>query len=66
MAVFTLDKVSYGGTPAMEIKYEYFNGGSDTVEYYEVSGNRYAALLNGSFNGQVRGTDFDSVVDLLP
>lgn len=66
MAVFTLDKVSYSGTPAMEIKYEYFNGGSDTVEYYEVSGNRYAALLNGSFNGQVRGTDFDSVVDLLP
>lgn len=66
MAVFTLDEAQYSGVPAMEIKYEYFNGGTDTVEYYEVSGNRYAAFLNGGFNGQVRGTDFDSVVALLP
>ena len=66
MAVFTLDKAEYSGTPAMKIEYEYFNGGADTVEYYEIPGNRYAALLNGSFNGQVRGTDFDGVMALLP
>lgn len=66
MAVFTLDDVQYSGTPAMKIEYEYFSGGTDTVEYYEVAGNRYAALINGGFNGQVRGTDFDSVVALLP
>lgn len=66
MAVFTLDESSYSGVPAMKIEYEYFSGGSDTVEYYEVSGSRYAAILNGGYNGQVRGTDFDSVVALLP
>ena len=63
---FTLDKAEYSGSPAMKIEYEYFNGGADTVEYYEIPGNRYAALLNGSFNGQVRGTDFDGVMALLP
>ena len=46
--------------------YQPFYRGADTVEYYEIPGNRYAALLNGSFNGQVRGTDFDGVMALLP
>lgn len=66
IAVFTLDKAEYSGAPAMKIEYEYFGGGSDTVEYYETSGGRYVALLNGGFNGQVRGTDFNAAVSLLP
>lgn len=66
MAVFTLDKAQYSGTPAMKIEYEYFDGGTDTVEYYAIAGSRYAALLNGGYNGQVRGTDFDAVTALLP
>lgn len=67
VAVFTLDEAEYERIPAVKIEYEYFSGGSDTVEYYEIPGmNRYAALLNGGYNGQVRGTDLDTVTAMLP
>lgn len=67
VAVFMLDEAEYGGTPAVTLKYEYFNGGTDTVEYYKISGmDRYAAVFNGGYNGQVRGTDLDSMVAMLP
>lgn len=68
VAVFSMDKAECGDdAPAVKIEYEYFGGGSDTVEYYEIPGmNRYAAVLNGGYNGQVRGTDIDAVIKLIP
>lgn len=67
VAVFSMDETEHSSAPYMKIEYEYFNGGTDTVEYYEIPGkNRYAAMLNGGYNGQVRGTDIDAVVKLIP
>ena len=67
VAVFSMDKAEYSGAPAVKLEYEYFGGGTDTVEYYEIPGmNRYAAVLNGGYNGQVRGTDIDAVLKLIP
>jgi len=67
VAVFMLGEVEYSGTPAVKIQYEYFDGGTNTVEYYELPGtNRYAAVLDGKFNGQVRGSELDAMIAMLP
>lgn len=67
VAVFMPDEVEYSAVPAVKIEYEYFDGGTNTVEYYEIPGmSRYAAVLDGKFNGQVRGTELDAMIALLP
>lgn len=67
VAVFTVEAVEYSGEPAVKIEYEYFNGGTNTVEYYEIPGmSRYAAVLDGKYNGQVRGTDLDAMIEMVP
>lgn len=67
MAVFSQDEVEVSGTPDMKVVYEYFDGGSDTLELYKMDDqNRYAAMLNGKFNGQVRGTQVDEVIEKIP
>lgn len=67
LAVFSQDKVEVSGAPALEVVYKYFDGGSDTLELYRMEDqNRYAAFLNGTFNGQIRGTEVSGVLEIIP
>ncbi len=69
VAVLNQDKPEYGGTPALKIEYQRFesNGGeTDTVEFFAVGEDRYAATVNGGFNGQVRRSEVDKLISLLP
>ncbi len=66
VAALNTDKPEYGGTPELTIRYEQFDGGTDTVEYYAVGEDRYAAEINGQFGGQVRRSELDKLIGLLP
>lgn len=67
LAVFSQDIVEVSGTPDLKVEYQYFDGGSDTLEFYKMEDqNRYAALLNGKFNGQVRGTEMKAMLEMIP
>lgn len=67
LAVFSQEKVECSGTPELRIEYEYFEGGGDVVELYPIQGeNRYAAVLDGVYNGQVRGTEVSAMLEIMP
>lgn len=66
VAALNTDKPEYGGTPDLTIKYERFDGETDTVEYYAAGEDRYAAEVNGQFGGQVRRSELDKLIGLLP
>lgn len=68
LSVFSMDKPAYGGVPTLRVEYAYEEGkGADAVEFYPVDGqDRYAAVLNGQFNGLVRGADVNRLLALLP
>lgn len=67
LAVFSQDQGELEAAPEVKAVYEYFGGGSDTVELYKVKdGNRYAAMLNGKFNGQIRGTEVSAMRETIP
>lgn len=67
LAVFSQEKVECSGTPELRIEYEYFEGGGDVVELYPIPGeNRYAAVLGGVYNGQVRGTEVSAMLESMP
>lgn len=66
LSVFSMEKPSYGGVPTLRVEYTYEEG-TDVVEFYPVQGqDRCAAVLNGQFNGLVRGADVDKLLALLP
>ena len=67
LAVFSQDQVELSGTPDIQVQYKYFNGGSDSIALYKVEGqNRYAAALNGQFNGLVRGGEVEAMLETIP
>lgn len=67
LAVFSPDSTDYGKDCKLRIEYEYFEGGGDTLEFYPIEGqSRYAALLNGQFNGQIRGSEMDALLEVIP
>lgn len=67
LAVFSMDEVEYGKDCKLRIEYKYFEGGGDTVEFYPIEGqNRYAALLNGQYSGQIRGSEMDALLEVIP
>lgn len=67
LAVFSMDSTDYGKDCKLRIEYEYFEGGGDTLEFYPIEGqNRYAALLNGQYNGQIRGSEMDALLAVIP
>lgn len=67
LTVVTTDKVEYSGDPVFRIEYSYFEGGEDdVVEFFAAGQDRYAAVVNGTFNGMVRKADLDKVTALLP
>lgn len=67
LAVFSGERLDYSGGPRVKVEYKYFEGGGDTVEFYWVQDkDRYVATLNGGFNGQIRSTEMDAMLDTLP
>ncbi len=67
LAVFSQEQGDLASIPEMKVVYEYFGGGSDTLELYKVKDeNRYAAMLNGKFNGQIRGTEVSAMLENIP
>ena len=67
LAVFSGEEAAYGKSCALRAEYEYFEGGGDRVEFYPIEGqNRYAALLNGEYTGQIRGTELEALFELIP
>lgn len=67
ITVVSTDRVEYSGEPAFRVEYSYFEGAeTDVVEFFAVGEDRYAAVVNGTFNGMVRRTDLDKVTALLP
>lgn len=66
IAVMNVEKTETTGRPAWEIEYQYFDGGKDTVSFYSSGEGRYVAKLNGAFNGIVRKSDADKLVERLP
>ena len=67
LAVFSQDQAEHDSAPELKVVYEYFGGGSDTLELYKVKGeNRYVAMLNGEFNGQIRGTEVSALREAIP
>lgn len=67
VAVLSPDEAQYSGTPTFRVEYGYFSGGTDDViEFYPVGEDRYAAVLNGQYNGLVRKTDVDKLISLVP
>ena len=66
-AMLTSDPTEYDKrTRILTIKFTYFEGGTDTVEYYAAGSDRYAAVLNGEFNGICRASELDSAIAYLP
>ena len=60
IAVLNVDRPEYSGAPAYKVEYRFFEGDPQTVEFFPVGTDRYAAVLNGSFSGQVRKSETDA------
>lgn len=67
VSVLSTDTAEYSGTPKLRIEYSFFES-DDTrvVEYYTVGEDRYAATVDGMYNGLVRKSDVDKLLQLLP
>lgn len=69
LAVLSNDKVTYDeNAPVLEVTYEYFDGSDpDTITYCAVEdqNERYAALLNGAYNGLVRRSEVAKVLEYV-
>ncbi len=68
IAVLSAEQDPYSDSPTLRIEYEYFEkDGSDVIEFFAVEGkDRYAAELNGEFNGLVRKQSVEDLVASLP
>ena len=69
-AVLSTDAATYDAENlVLEITFEYFDGSDpDVITYCVAEGQdqRYAALLNGGYNGIVRRSDVDTLLEKLP
>lgn len=66
LAVLSVEKAEPSGGLVWEIEYQYFDGGKDTISFYQAGEGRYIAQLNGAFNGIVRQSEADKLVERLP
>lgn len=68
ISVLNMNQTDYSGEPVFRLEYDYFDQEkqTDVVEYYAVSSDRYAAVLNGQLNGLVRKSDVDKVIEQIP
>lgn len=60
IAVLNVEKPEITGDPAYTVEYRFFEDDPQTVAFYPVGNDRYAALLNGAFSGQVRKSETDA------
>lgn len=66
ITVLFSDPVEYEeSNPYFQIEYHRFDGGKDTISFYAVGTDRYAAVLNGKYNGLVRKSSVDKVISVL-
>lgn len=67
MLAISTGRPEYSGEPALRVEYAFFDGAkNEVVEYFAVGEDRYAAVVDGTFNGMVRKTELDKVIALLP
>lgn len=67
LSVLSMEEADYGKEPVLRVEYEYFDGeDGDTLEFFPVGQDRYAAELNGQYNGLLRKTDLDKLMALIP
>lgn len=67
VSVLSQEETPYSGEPVLRAEFQYFSGGEDDViEYYAAGNDRYAAVLNGQFNGLVRKSELDRIIALIP
>ena len=67
LAVLSSEEIEYTSTnPVFTVTYEYFgNSDKDTISFYKLGDeDRYVAELNGEFNGIIRKTSLDDVINL--
>lgn len=67
MSLLSAEKADYASdTPVLTVTYEYFEGGSDTMTFFEITGQeRYAVEVNGAFNGVLRKSTLDAVIEQI-
>lgn len=67
VSVVSSDITEYADEPTLKLEYSYFEKDEDlTIEFYAAGESRYAAVINGSFNGLVRKSEIDKIIDVLP
>ena len=66
--VVSLDEVAKESKPALTITYTYYEGGTNTVQYFAVTEGerRYAAYLDGKFAGLVKESFVTDIINALP
>lgn len=65
ITVLSSDPAEYESSNAFRIEYHRFDGGKDVIEFRPAGEDRYAALLNGGYNGLVRKNDVDKIISSL-
>ncbi len=69
VAVLSTKEATYdAGSPVLRVEYQYFDGSEpDVITYCPVEGEdaRYAAVLNGGYNGLVRRSEVDALIEKL-
>lgn len=67
VSVVSSDITEYAEEPTLKLEYSYFEKDEGlTVEFYAAGDSRYAAVINGSFNGLVRKSEIDKIIATLP
>ncbi|MBR4888231.1 MAG: hypothetical protein IKU17_03720 [Clostridia bacterium] len=66
--VLSLDEVAKESKPVLTITYTYYEGGTNTVQYFAVTEGerRYAAYLDGKFAGLVKEAFVTDIINALP
>lgn len=68
ISVLSVDTVEYNNsTPKMTVEYAYFDSSeSDVVSFFELADKeRYVVELNGEYDGIIRKTSLDSIIDTI-
>lgn len=69
VAVLSTKEATYDAeSPVLRVEYQYFDGSKpDVIEFCPVEGEdaRYAAVLNGGYNGLVRKTEVEALIEKL-
>lgn len=65
IALADSDEEEPDGRPVLTVVYDYSDGESDTAEFYESSGSRYIAVLNGTVAGHATKADVTRAINDL-